>query len=141
MLIKLAQSFRYNMDPMQLYDNTRGVWPMSPKARKEVQYVFPIYDGIIQETYKVVRGVEAGTTLNEYLLEKFNAQTTHNHIGSHYGEFSGRWEFIGNICLDMRKKYLYKSVEHYWDVGATQNKRFTYKNPPVEVVNKLGGIF
>ena len=46
-------------------------------------------------------------------------------------------EFIGNICLDMRKKYLYKSVEHYWDTGATQNKRFTYQNPPIEVIKKL----
>jgi len=141
MLVKLVKTFRYNMDPMQLYDNTRGTWPMSPEAREQVQYVFPIYDGIIQETYKVVQWFEAGTTLNEYLLERFNPQITHNHIGKHYTEFANKWEFIGNICLDMRKKYLHKSVDHYWVKGATQNKKLTYIDPPIAVLKKSGKVF
>ena len=29
MLIKLSKTFRYNMDPRDLYDNTRGVWKVA----------------------------------------------------------------------------------------------------------------
>ena len=62
MLIKLSDTFRYNMDPMDLYDYTRGIWIISKKRRENVSYVFAVYDGIIQETYKVLNWFESGST-------------------------------------------------------------------------------
>ena len=101
MLIKLSKTFRYNMDPRDLYDNTRGVWKVSEHRRKEVDYAFAVYDGIIQETYKILQWFEAWSTFNN--REDFTSQREKN---------VKRWEFVGNVSDEMRKKYLYKSVEH-----------------------------
>ncbi len=33
-------------------------------------------------------------------------------------KLEGRWEFVGNLApVDIRKKYRYKSVEHYFERG------------------------
>ena len=40
------------MGPMELYDYTRGIWKIGPK-RDRVDYAFAVYDGVIQETYKI----------------------------------------------------------------------------------------
>ena len=101
MLIKLSKTFRYNMDPRDLYDNTRGVWKVAEHRRKEVDYAFAVYDGIIQETYKILQWFEAWSTFNN--REDFTSQREKN---------VKRWEFVGNVSDEMRKKYLYKSVEH-----------------------------
>ena len=101
MLIKLSKTFRYNMDPRDLYDNTRGVWKVAEHRRKEVDYAFAVYDGIIQETYKILQWFEAWSTFNN--REDFTSQREKD---------VKRWEFVGNVSDEMRKKYLYKSVEH-----------------------------
>ena len=101
MLIKLSKTFRYNMDPRDLYDNTRGVWKVAEHRRKEVDYAFAVYDGIIQETYKILQWFEAWSTFNN--REDFTSQRQKD---------VKRWEFVGNVSDEMRKKYLYKSVEH-----------------------------
>ena len=101
MLIKLSKTFRYNMDPRDLYDNTRGVWKVAEHRRKEVDYAFAVYDGIIQETYKILQWFEAWSTFNN--REDFTSQREKD---------VKRWEFVGNVSDEMSKKYLYKSVEH-----------------------------
>ena len=101
MLIKLSKTFRYNMDPIDLYDNTRGVWKVAEHRRKEVDYAFAVYDGIIQETYKILQWFEAWSTFNN--REDFTSQREKD---------VKRWEFVGNVSDEMSKKYLYKSVEH-----------------------------
>ena len=53
LLIKLSKSFRYNMSEVELYDYTRGIWIISEEKRNEIEYVFCVYDGIVQETYGI----------------------------------------------------------------------------------------
>ena len=113
LLIKLSKSFRYNMHPQDLYDYTRGIWVISEKRRKNTEYVFAIYDGVIQETYQVLNWFEAGTTFNKRQDMNLDKRIK-------------RWEFIGNIDYEMRKKYLHKSVNHYWKSNAQNPLRFTF---------------
>jgi len=112
-LIKLSDSFRYNMEAIDLYDYTRGRWIISELRRNKITHAFAIYDGIVQETYSVLKWFEAGTTFTNR-VEKTEWLATE------------RWEFIGSISKEMRKKYRYKSVDHYWKKGARNPIRYTF---------------
>ena len=107
LLIKLSDTFRYNMDPMELYDYTRGIWMVNENRVKNVSYAFSIYDGIIQETYKALEWFPAGSTYSSRTDKK-----------SWKVNMDKRREFVGHISENMRKKYRYKSVEHYFKSGA-----------------------
>ena len=112
LLIKLSDTFRYNMDPMELYDYTRGIW-MVGERRDNISYVFAVYDGIIQETYKVLKWFKAGSTYSSAV----EAESWKVHKDQ-------RWEFVGNISDEMRKKYRYKSVHHYFKKGSRNPIRY-----------------
>jgi hypothetical protein len=112
-LIKLSDSFRYNMEAIDLYDYTRGRWVISELRRNKITHAFAVYDGIVQETYSVLKWFEAGTTFTNR-VEKTEWLATE------------RWEFIGSISEEMRKKYRYKSVDHYWKKGARNPIRYTF---------------
>ena len=112
-LIKLSDSFRYNMDPIDLYDYTRGRWIISELRRNKITHEFSVYDGIVQETYSVLKWFKAGKTFTNR-VEKIELLDTK------------RWEFIGAISETMRKKYRYKSVDHYWGKGARNPIRYTF---------------
>lgn len=113
LLIKLSQTFRYNMSPGDLYEYTRGIWVISEKRRKQIGYVFAVYDGVIQETYKVLNWYKAGETFS---VRKHKKEWDENQ----------RWEFVGDIDNEMRKKYKYKSVNHYWKSNAQNPIRYTF---------------
>ncbi len=113
MLINLAQSFRYNMDPMDLYDYTRGIWRISEGRRNSTTHVFTVYDEIIQETYKVESWFKGGTTYS-------------NRIDISEWKTTNRWEFVGNICKESRNKYLHKSVSEYFATKSQNPIRFTF---------------
>ena len=113
LLIKLSKSFRYNMSETELYDYTRGMWIISEKRRQEIKYVFAIYDGVIQETYNVLDWFPGGSTYS--VREDKEEWKKHE-----------RWEFIGNISNEMRKKYLHKSVDHYWKQHSQNPVRYTF---------------
>tara|TARA_B100001250_G_C19615734_1_gene707082 strand:- start:167 stop:895 length:729 start_codon:yes stop_codon:yes gene_type:complete len=113
-LIKLSKTFRYNMDPVELYDNTRGIWHIAEHRRQSASYAFAIYDGIIQETYKILEWFEGGSTAN------------FGRIDIERWKKYQRWEFVGNISDQMRKKYLYKSVDDYYPKNARNPIRYTY---------------
>ena len=103
MFIRINQMFRYSMSEMELYDYTRGQWKINVERAKNAKYAFAIYDGIIQEVYSVYTWIEAGKILN-------------TRIDKHIPE--DRFEFIGNIAEEeIRNKYKYKSVEHYFKRG------------------------
>ena len=114
LLIKLSQTFRYNMSPQDLYDNTRGIWKVSKKGRQKTKFAFAVYDGVIQETYEIQSWFEAGSTYasGRTDIERWKKTT--------------RYEFVGNISQEMRKKYLHKSVDHYWKAKAQNPIRYTY---------------
>mgnify|MGYP001342751679 FL=1 len=112
-LIKLSTTFRYNMEPIELYDYTRGIWKVAENRRNEITHAFAVYDGIIQETYNVLQWFKAGTT---YANRDYDER-----------DITGRWEFIGSISEEMRTKYRYKSVEHYWSANAQNPIRYTFE--------------
>jgi len=93
LLIKINQSFSYSMSPNELYDATRQFWRIG-SDRDQVEYAFSIFDGVIQEVYKVISWHKAGTTFS-----------------SRKPKDKERWEFVGQIAEEeIRKKYLYKDV-------------------------------
>ncbi len=106
-LIRINQAFRYSMSDVELYDFTRGRWVLNPENSKLAKYAFSIYKGIIQEVYEILNWYKAGTTFNSR-EDIFNDAENSNN----------RYEFIGNIAKEkIRKKYKYKSVEHYFKQG------------------------
>lgn len=101
--IRINQMFRYSMSEIELYDITRGQWKINTERANNAKYAFAIYEGIIQEVYSILLWLEAGKTLN-----------TRNEKEA----IKGRFEFIGNIAeSEIRNKYKYKSVEHYFRKG------------------------
>ena len=113
LLIRLSKTFSYNMDPMDLYDYTRGIWRLDEKRIEKVTHAFAVYDGIIQETYNVLQWFKGGTTFT-------------NRIDIDEWKKFERWEFIGSISEEMRKKYRYKSVAHYYPSHAQNAVRYTF---------------
>lgn len=97
LLIKIPQTFNYSMSPQELYDATRQFWILG-KDREKVEYAFAVFDGMIQEVYKVINWHPGGTTFTTRKIKN---------------EYSDKWEFVGRIADDkIRKKYLYKDVSH-----------------------------
>lgn len=102
-LIRINQAFRYSMTLIELYDYTRGQWKINQDRANNVKYAFSVYEGIIQEVYSVLHWLEAGKTFNTRKEET---------------ALDDRFEFIGNIAEpEIREKYKYKSVEHYFKKG------------------------
>jgi hypothetical protein len=109
-LIRINQAFRYSMSEIELYDYTRGQWVLNPNTAKDARYGFAIYKGIVQEVYEILNWYEAGKTLN--------VRKNFKYIERADEAIEGRYEFIGNIAPEeIRKKYKYKSVEHYFKKG------------------------
>lgn len=97
-LIRLNRLFRYDMNDIELYDATRGVWRIG-EDREKVEYAFAVFDGIIHEVYQVIAWFKAGSTFNTR--------------GSLEDE-PNRWEFVSQRAEEtLRSKYIGKSVEHY----------------------------
>jgi len=113
-LIKLSDTFRYNMSPNELYDYTRGIWIISKDRMALTEYAFAVYDGVIQETYKISGWFEAGSTF-------------HSRQDKDSWKKKQRYEFVGIIDEEMRKKYRHKSVNHYFPSGAQNPIRYTYE--------------
>lgn len=111
LLIRINQVFKYGMTAQELYDATRARWKIG-YDRDKVEYAFAIYDGVIQEVYKVAAWFKAGETYVD--LSRFDGG-------------DDRWEFVGSLAeADIREKYLNKSVTHLFRKGD-QNP-FKYVN-------------
>ena len=103
-LIKLQKTFRYNMNPTELYDYTRGIWKISKVKQDEIKYAFAIFDNVIQEVYEVKGWFKAGETFS---VRKGNWKR------------KGRYEFVGGIAKEkIRNKYIHKSVKNHFRWGA-----------------------
>lgn len=100
------------MSAQDLYDNTRGIWVISEERKKK--FTFAVYDGVIQETYEIQSWFEAGST---YASGRTDIERWKK---------IPRYEFVGNISMEMRKKYLHKSVDHYWKAKTQNPMRYTY---------------
>lgn len=107
-LIRINRLFRYGMSKMELYDATRGIWRVG-EDREKVEFAFAVYEGVVQEVYKIKAWFPAGSTLS----------TRGDLVDPH------RWEFVGRVADDpVRDRYRYKSVGHVWDEGARNPIRY-----------------
>jgi hypothetical protein len=110
-LIRINQAFRYSMTAMELYDYTRGQWKLNPVRASNAKYGIAVYEGIVQEVYEIQNWYKAGTT--------FSVRQENENIERDPKEgLDGRYEFIGNLASDdIREKYKFKSVGHYFKQG------------------------
>ena len=110
-LIRINQAFRYSMTEIELYDYTRGQWKLNPERARLAKYAFAIYEGIIQEVYEILDWYEAGNT---YSVRQGNENIRREEQEG----LLGRYEFVGNLApVEIRDKYKYKSVGHYFKRG------------------------
>ena len=99
-LININKSFRYGMSPVELYDATRSAWVVG-RHRERPTLAFAVYQGIVQEVYKIAHWFPNNTTFN-------SRKTPDKNPGD------GRWEFVGQIADDsIRKRYRYNDVSRY----------------------------
>jgi len=102
LLIRINRLFRYGMSPMELYDATRGIWRLG-RRRKTARYAFAVFEGIVQEVYRIRGWYAAGSTLSS--REDLDDE--------------GRWEFVGSIAKrEIRERYRYRSVRAHLTDGA-----------------------
>jgi uncharacterized protein len=105
-IIRVNQLYRSGMSYEELYDVTRGIWPMSEK-REKAKYAFAAFQGIILDVYKIKDWHPAGTT--PYLTR---SGMTRDQIDP---DRLRRWEFIKEpIKAEIREKYRLKSVKSYF---------------------------
>lgn len=112
---KLNATFRYGLDPVNLYDNTRHSWKLSER-RIDAKYAFAVYQNIVQEVYRIEQWLPQNSTFNT---------KPYDEIVDHEIN-TDRWEFVGNIALqEIRNLYLYKNIGQY--IKSNQNP-VTYIN-------------
>lgn len=91
---KINQHFDERLSPIELYDVTRGFWAIDEKKARNAELAFAVYEGIIQEVYKIISWYDAGTTLSTRSTNSDN-----------------RKEFVGQVADEkIRKKYRFKRV-------------------------------
>lgn len=101
--IRISKQFRYSMSPIELYDYTRGQWKLSLERAAKAKYAFAVYEGIVQEVYKIVSWHRGGQTFS---------------VRRDKRSMEDRSEFVGNIApKHIRDKYRFKSVSHYFKRG------------------------
>ena len=110
LLIRINQLFHYAMEPIDLYDATRGIWRIGTD-RDKVQLAFAVFQGVVREVYEVAVWLPAGSTFS-----------TRGDLWD-----DERWEFVGVIAdTPIRDKYIDGSVVHYF--GANVQSPFVYVN-------------
>lgn len=111
------QLYRSDMSSAELYDATRGYWPVDIERASQADYVFSVYRGRVLEVYEVIEWYPAGTT--------FMATRENNGVVS-----DDRFEFVGQIASQaIRKKYVDKSLYNIFP-PHTWEKSFRYVNIP-----------
>ncbi|HOX06392.1 MAG TPA: hypothetical protein PK280_08325 [Planctomycetota bacterium] len=104
-LIRISRLYRYDMNPVELYDTTRGAWRVGPRCEK-AELALAVFQGICREVYRVRQWFKSGATFN----------SRHNGRGS---KLPGRREFVGIVAEDkLRKRYVDRYVGHYLAEGG-----------------------
>lgn len=125
-LIRINQLYRHGIDPIDLYDATRGYWVVGDR-REKAKYAFAVFKGIVVEVYEIMQWFPAGATFSTRDEEFYNQND--EEYDERYDEFESpaRWEFVGRIARhEIRDKYRNKSVDDYFSSNA-QN--------PIQYVN------
>lgn len=105
-IIRVNQLYRDGMNWEELYDITRGIWPLSNR-RNRAKYAFAAFKGIILDVFKIKEWHRAGTT-----AYSTRPNMTRDFIDP---DRLKRWEFVGDLAEDaVREKYRLKSVKSYF---------------------------
>ena len=98
------------------------------KEEKKTKFAFAVYDGVIQGTYEIQSWFEAGST------------SASGRTDIERWKKIPRYEFVGNISMEMRKKYLHKSARRLLESESTKsNEIYLLKIPQLEVEVKNVG--
>lgn len=109
--IKINGSFRQGMSAPALYDATRGYWKVDPQKAARARYVFSVYQGVVQEVYKVEGWLPAGSIPRPTLP---GAETP-----------AGRYEFTGCPAEGpIRAKYVGKSLRGLYRKGEANPVKY-----------------
>jgi hypothetical protein len=88
--------------------STRGVWKIGAR-RGDAKYAMAVFDGVVQEVYKISGWFPGGNTLS-----------TRDDTND-----PDRWEFVGRRAPEaVRKLYIFKAVRNYFRAGARNPIRY-----------------
>lgn len=96
LLITINQLYRSGMSPQELYEATKGFWVVGPR-REKAELALAVYQGVVREVYRIRAWHPAAT-------QEYATRDAESNRGS------GRWEFEGDIAVDVRDEYVGRSV-------------------------------
>jgi hypothetical protein len=99
------------MSPEELYEATRGVWRLDPKRAHAARLVLAVVKGEVVEAYEVHRWEPAGTTPYRF--------RTRREI-----DRAGRYEFVGAVSDEGRRRYVGQRVDGYLRKGNQNPIRY-----------------
>lgn len=101
-LIRISKAVGAKMSDDELYHSSRGRWKINRSIAGNAHFAIVIHKGIVKEVYRIVGWKDA----------------TKDSGLNISGDFVGRSEFVGEPASDeIRKKYIKKSVKHYFVRG------------------------
>ena len=109
-LITLNRSYRKSMNAQEKYEATRGTWKTGPR-REQADLALAVFQGVVQEVYRIRRWVPA-------LTLPYETRDSSKMGGQ------GRWEFEGEVAVDVRDNYLGRSVRRYLTEGSRNPIRY-----------------
>jgi uncharacterized protein len=111
-LITINRLYRSGMNPLELYEATRGIWKVG-RRRARADYAFAVFRGVVREVYRIDHWLPAGSL-------PYQTRDDADFKGS------GRWEFQGEIAQDIREIYVSNSVREY--LGTSSQNPIRYVN-------------
>jgi hypothetical protein len=109
-LLRITQLFRPGMSASELYEATRGVWPIG-KRRETLKYAMAVHSGVVREVYRIRSWHRGDTSLYRHRAKK--------------EDWANRWEFVGSVAEPtVRSRYAGGSVEHLLPDGARNPIRY-----------------
>jgi hypothetical protein len=103
-LININQMYSSRMTGDERYEATRGIWRVG-RRREKADFAMAVFRGVIIEVYRIKKPwVRASLDYKTRDTKGFTR--------------SGRWEFVGDVAHEQRKKYVGRSVRHLVKRGS-----------------------
>jgi len=101
-LLNLKRQYDRVLSAEQLYERTRGYWALQPERHKDVKYAMAVAYGIIREVYAI-------DSWSSSAVEDI-AVNEHRKPDDTDSKTKVRWMFSGTVALDVRERFVGKSV-------------------------------